>query len=333
MWHSMTLAVRPLGSSGLEISAVGLGTWAIGGGDWAYGWGSQDDRVSLLTMRRAVDAGINWIDTAAVYGLGHSELVVGRFLRDLPSADRPLIFTKCGLLWDERDRHAPFERYVRSLRPASIRCECEASLRRLGVEQIDLYQFHWSDQTGTPIVREGKVRYGGVSNFDVPLLERCAAIRHVDSFQPAFSLIRREVAGAELPWCGAHGTGVLCYSALQSGLLTDSFSQERIGSLAQDDWRRQAAEFQEPLLSPALTLRDALRPIAGRHGVSVSAVAVAWTIAWPGVTGAIVGARAPQQIDGWIDAARLTLTKGDLDEIAAAIAVSGAGAGPSRQPD
>lgn len=281
--------------------------------------------------------GINWIDTAAVYGLGHSEEVVGRLLRELPARERPLVFTKCGLLWDERDRMREARRV---LRPESIRQECDASLRRLGVERIDLYQFHWPDEAGTPLedswqamvrlVEQGKVRAPGVSNFTVPLLERCEAIRHVDSLQPPFSLIRREAAERELPWCGEHETGVIVYSPMQSGLLTDSFMAARVATLAADDWRRRSPQYQPPALGRNLALRDALKPIARRYGTTVSAVAVAWTLAWPGVAGAIVGARTAAQVDGWIGAATLELTGADLDEIAAAIARTGAGIGPAR---
>jgi aryl-alcohol dehydrogenase-like predicted oxidoreductase len=256
-------------------------------------------------MHHAIEAGINWIDTAAVYGLGHSEEVVGQLLRQLPAADRPLVFTKCGLVWNPDDRMAAPRRL---LTPASIRRECEASLRRLGVERIDLYQFHWPDETGTPVedswaamtrlIEEGKVRAAGVSNFDVPLLDRCEAIRHVDSLQPPFSLINRAAAEREIPWCASHDTGVICYSPMQSGLLTDRFTADRVSSLAKDDWRRHASEFQQPNLGRNLALRDALRKIASRHDTSVSAVAIAWTLAWPGVTGAIVGARTPAQVDG-----------------------------------
>src|SRR5437870_9120400 len=268
-------------------------------------------------MRHAVELGINWVDTAAVYGLGHSEELVGRLLRELRPGERPLVFTKCGLVWDEEDPMAEPRRVLTSV---SIRREIEASLRRLGVERIDLYQFHWPDETGTPVedswetmvrlVEEGKVRAAGVSNFDVELLARCEAIRHVDSLQPPFSLIRREAAEREIPWCAEHATGVIVYSPMQSGLLTDGFTAARVAALPPDDWRRRSPEFQQPRLGRNLALRDALQPIARRHDTTVSAVAVAWTLAWPGVTGAIVGARTPAQVDGWIDAATLELTAG-----------------------
>ena len=328
---------RSLGSSGLEITAVGYGAWAIGGGGWSFGWGAQDDKASEDTIRHAIELGVNWVDTAAIYGLGHSEEVVGRALRSMPASERPYVFTKCGLVGDKKN---PMQEPKRVLKPESIRRECEASLRRLGVERIDLYQFHWPDETGTPVedswaemerlIEEGKVRLGGVSNFNVSLLESCESIRHVDSLQPPFSLIRRDVAESEIPWCDAHKTGVICYSPMQSGLLTDRFSAERVATMAADDWRRRSPEFNLPNLERNLALRDALRPIAQRHGTSVSSVAIAWTLSWPGVTAAIVGARSPEQVDGWIDAANLMLTPTDLDEIARAIELTGAGTGPSR---
>lgn len=335
----MSLPTRPLGSSGLQITPVGFGAWAIGGGGWAFSWGPQDDNESIAAMRRALDLGINWIDTAAVYGLGHSEEVVGKLLSDLPASARPLIFTKCGLTWDANN---PMQQAKRILKPKAIRRECEASLRRLGIERIDLYQFHWPDEMGTPIedswaemvklMEEGKVRAAGVSNFTVQLLESCEAIRHVDSLQPLFSMISRGAAEQLLPWCKNHNTGSICYSPMQSGLLTDTFTKARTTKFASDDWRRRAGEFQEPNLSRNLALRDALKPIAARHGVSVSAVSVAWTLCWPGLTGAIVGARTPAQVDGWIKAATLQLTPEDLAEIAAAIAQTQAGSGPVQPP-
>jgi aryl-alcohol dehydrogenase-like predicted oxidoreductase len=337
MANAMKLNKRPLGTSGIEISTVGFGAWAAGGSGWIFSWGPQDDAESVAAIRRAVDLGVNWIDTAAVYGIGHSEEVVGRALREIPAAQRPLVFTKCGVLTDPANPYGPV---TRTIRPDSIRREIEGSLKRLGVERIDLYQFHWPDKTGVPVedswgemvrlIAEGKVRAGGVSNFDVELLERCERIRHVDSLQPPFSMIRREAAADVIPWCAAHGTGVIVYSPMQSGLLTDSFSAERMAKLGEDDWRRKAAEFIEPKLGRNLQLRDALRPIAARHGVSVSAVSAAWTLSWRGVTGAIVGARSAEQVDGWIAAGQLELTPQDLDEIARAIAQTGAGEGPAR---
>jgi len=332
-----TLPTRPLGTTGMQISTVGFGAWAIGGGGWSFGWGPQDDAASVAAIRHAVDRGINWIDTAAIYGIGHSEVVVGNALRALPAGDRPFVFTKCGLIADP-DR--PYEIARRTLDPASIRRECDASLRRLGVDRIDLYQFHWPDPR-TPVedswdamarlVEEGKVRAIGVSNFDAALLERCERVRHVDSLQPPFSMVRRGSAADVIPWCAAHNTGVIVYSPMQAGLLTDTFTAARMATLAADDWRRKAEEFQEPRLGRNLALRDALRPVAARRQTSVAAVAVAWVLAWPGVTGAIVGARSPEQVDGWLGAAHLTLSAPDLDEIAAAIAATGAGDGP-RQP-
>ena len=332
----MQIKKRSLGSSGVEITRVGFGAWAIGGGGWSFGWGPQDDNASIEAMRHAVDLGVNWIDTAAVYGLGHSEEVVGRFLRSLPKSERPFVFTKCGLIPDKRN---PMQEPKRDLRPESIRMECETSLQRLGVERLDLYQFHWPDETGTPVedswgemlrlIDEGKVRLGGVSNFNISLLDRCQSIRHVDSLQPPFSLIRREVAANEIPWCEAHQTGIICYSPMQSGLLTDTFSAERLDKMAKDDWRRRSPEFNSPNLEKNLALRDALMPIARRYETSVSAVAIAWTLSWRGVTAAIVGARSPEQVDGWITAANLQLANTDLEEIESAIERTGAGTGPS----
>jgi aryl-alcohol dehydrogenase-like predicted oxidoreductase len=331
----MELKKRRLGTTDLEITTVGFGAWAIGGGGWAYGWGPQDDAGSIASIRHAISRGVNWIDTAAIYGLGHSEEVVGRALREIPASERPFVFTKCGMIPDPA---RPHDEPARDLRPASIRREVEASLRRLGVERIDLYQFHWPDQAGTPIedswremdrlVDEGKVRAAGVSNFDVALLERAESVRHVDSLQPPFSLVRRDAAADVIPWAKAHETGVIVYSPMQSGLLTDTFSVKRLVSMDDDDWRRRSAQFTEPNLSRNIALRDALRPIAKRHDVTVSAVAVAWTLASPGVTGAIVGARSPEQVDGWIAAGSLDLDASDLAQIAGAIRATAAGSGP-----
>jgi aryl-alcohol dehydrogenase-like predicted oxidoreductase len=247
-----------------------------------------------------------------------------------------MIFTKCGLRWHDD----PMKQPVRVLTPERIRQECEDSLRRLGVDVIDLYQFHWPDQSGTPIeeswgtmkrlVEEGKVRWPGVSNFDVALLEGCEKGRHVQSLQPPFSMIRRDAGADVIPWSKTHGTGVIVYSPMQSGLLTDSFTAERVAQMAEDDWRRRFGEhFREPALQKNLALRDALRPIAERHDTTTAAVAVAWTLAWPGVSGAIVGARLPEQVDGWLPAASLVLDAEDLEDIAQAIERTGAGSGPS----
>jgi aryl-alcohol dehydrogenase-like predicted oxidoreductase len=331
-----TLPTKRLGRSELQITRVGFGAWAVGGDRGVFGWGPQEDDESIAAMHHALERGVNWIDTAAAYGLGHSEEVVGRFLRDVPPGERPYVFTKCGVVSDERDPNAPPKH---SLRPDSIRKECEASLRRLGVERIDLYQFHWPDEVGTPIedswnvmvrlIEAGKVRAGGVSNFDVSLLERCEAIRHVDSLQPPLSLIHRDAADSVIPWCDAHETGVICYSPMQSGILTESFSLERVSRMSPKDWRRRSPEFHSPNLERNVALRDALKPVAERHGVTVSAVAIAWVLACPGVTSAIVGARSPEQVDGWIGAATLSLTDADLNEIGEAITRTGAGHGPA----
>jgi aryl-alcohol dehydrogenase-like predicted oxidoreductase len=320
-----TLSTRPLGRSGVAITVVGFGAWAAGGGGWSFSWGPQDDDESVAAMRHALELGVNWIDTAGVYGLGHSEEVVGRLMRDLPASERPLVFTKCGLQWDDNDR---MMKAKRSLRPESIRKECEDSLRRLGVDRIDLFQFHWPDETGVPVedswaamlelVQAGKVRLAGLSNFEPTLLDRCEAAGHVDSLQVPYSLVRPGIAEREIPWCVAHETGVICYSPMQTGILTDAFSMDRLSRMAPDDWRRNSPDFREPKLSANIALRDALRPIAQRHGTTVSAIAVAWTLATPGVTGAIVGARSAEQVDGWIDAARVRLSEQDLAEIAQA---------------
>jgi aryl-alcohol dehydrogenase-like predicted oxidoreductase len=335
-----TLPLRSLGSSGLMITRVGLGAWAIGGGGWSFGWGPQDDDESIATIRAAVERGVNWVDTAAIYGLGHSEEIVGRAVRALPEGDRPFVFTKCGQV---ADASRPFEPATTTLRPESMRRELDDSLRRLGVERIDLYQIHWPERDGvTPMeeswtemarfVDEGKVRGVGVSNFDVGLLERCRTIRHVDSLQPPFSLIRRDAGDSVIPWCAEHGTGVIVYSPMQNGLLTDRFSRERVESMPDEDWRLRSPNFSEPAISRNLALREALRPIAERHATTVAAVAVAWTLAWDGVTGAIVGGRTPDQIDGWIDAATLELTGEDVADIARGIEETGAGSGPPSPP-
>ncbi|HEY6453492.1 MAG TPA: aldo/keto reductase [Steroidobacteraceae bacterium] len=332
------LPTRRLGTTDMHITRVGFGAWAIGGPDWAIGWGRQSDTESIAAIRHAIGLGVNWIDTAAIYGLGHSEEIVGRALQHIPTGERPLVFTKCGLVWDERRRMAP-PRQVGAAQ--SIRSELDASLRRLGVERIDLYQMHWPAEDGTTLPeywqtmldlkRAGKVRAIGLSNHGAPLLAQAEAIGHLDTLQPPFSAIRRH-AVAELDWSLAHRTGVIVYSPMQSGLLTGTFSVERAGSLPPNDWRSRNAEFVGEKLARNLALAQALEPVAARHGTSVAAVAVAWTLAWPAITGAIVGARSPGQVDGWIAAARLELTQADLQEIARAIESTGAGSGPALPP-
>ena len=330
--------LRPLGTTGMDITRVGFGAWAIGGAGWAFAWGAQDDDESVAAIRHAAERGINWIDTAAVYGNGHSEEVVARALREMPERERPYVFTKCGLVWDETN---PLVQAKRAGAAASLRRELEASLRRLGVERIDLYQMHWPAEDGTPIEEywrtlldlkeEGKVRAVGLSNHKVELLEKAEPIGHVDTLQPPFSAIRRDAAEVLLPWCAAHRTGVIVYSPMQAGLLSGGFSAERAAALPADDWRSRSPEFQGEKLQRNLALAAALRPIADRHHTTVAAVAIAWTLAWPGVTGAIVGARRPAQIDGWIEAARLELGDADMDEIAAVLERTGAGTGPTRR--
>jgi aryl-alcohol dehydrogenase-like predicted oxidoreductase len=330
-----TLPTRALGTTGMAITRVGFGAWAIGGGGWAFAWGPQDDEESIAAMRHAVERGVNWIDTAAVYGLGHSEELVGRLLRDYPASDRPFVFTKCGLVWNEQDRLA---QALRIGEPASLRREVEQSLTRLGVEQIDIYQMHWPAEDGTRVEvywqtlvdlkKEGKVRAVGLSNHTVDRLEAAERLGHVDTLQPPFSPIRRDALAAELPWCRAHNTGVIVYSPMQSGLLTGSFTEARAAALGKDDWRSRSPEFQRPRLQNNLALAATLEPIAARHGTTVGAIAVAWTLAVPGVTGAIVGARSPKQVDGWIAAGTIALTPADLSEIAGAIEQTGAGTGP-----
>ncbi|GAA2153314.1 aldo/keto reductase [Actinomadura napierensis] len=342
---------RPLGSTGMDITAVGFGSWAVSGPGWRFGWGATDDAESVAAIRHAVGSGVNWIDTAAVYGLGHSEELVGKAVADLPEADRPFVFTKAGLVWDPADPQAAPRRVMR---PDSVRREVEDSLRRLGVERIDLYQVHYPDTgesleyagggfgavspNATPLEEywqvmadlkaEGKVRAIGLSNHSPDLLERAERVAHVDAVQPPFSAINRSAA-REIAWAREHGTGVIVYSPLQSGLLTGAFSAERAAALPADDWRAAHSDFTTGL--PAnLRLADALRPIAERRGVTVAEVAIAWTLAWPGVTGAIVGARKAEQVDGWIGAGSVELSPAYLEEIAGAITASGAGSGPAR---
>jgi aryl-alcohol dehydrogenase-like predicted oxidoreductase len=336
--QAKTPPLRPLGRTGMNVTRAGFGAWAIGGAGWSFGWGAQDDAASVAAIRHALDRGINWIDTAAVYGLGHSEEIVHRALAEIPADRRPYVFTKCGLVWDEANRTAMPKRIGAA---ASLKREVENSLRRLGVERIDLYQMHWPAEDGTPIEtywqtlldlkREGKVRAVGLSNHSVAQLEKAEALGHVDTLQPPFSAINRSAA-TELAWCAGHQTGVIVYSPMQSGLLTGAFDARRAQSLPADDWRSRSAEFTGEGLQRNLKLAAALKPVADKHGTSVAAVAVAWTLAWPGVTSAIVGARSPAQVDGWIDALSLELSAEDVDTIGRAIESTGAGRGPAYPP-
>jgi aryl-alcohol dehydrogenase-like predicted oxidoreductase len=329
---------RRLGETGPELTTVGFGAWAIGG-PWRFGWGEVDDDDSVAAVRHAIELGVNWVDTAAVYGLGHSEEVVGRALAPYRAGEDVFVFTKCGRRWEGR----PDGVIENDLRPESIREECDSSLRRLGLERIDLYQAHWPDwMTGTlledswgtfaELADEGKVRWIGVSNFDEELLARCEAVRHVDSVQPPLSLLARGAGKTVIPWAAKHGAGVICYSPMASGLLTGAFDHERLASLGADDWRRMADAFQEPFVSQSLALVDRLRPIAADLGTTLAALAVAWVLAQQGVSGAIVGARAPRHVDGWVGASDLALDDGVLREIDEAIAETGAGSDVAPAP-
>lgn len=313
---------RKLGYTDLYLTTIGLGTWAIGGGGWAYGWGPQDDAESLKTIHRALDLGINWIDTAAVYGLGHAEEVIGQAIAG--RRDEVIIATKCGLVWDEGST-TPYGR----LSAQSVRREVEASLRRLNIEVIDLYQIHWPDPeeeieeawaTIADLIREGKVRYGGVSNFNVEQLKRVQAIHPVASLQPPYSMLRREIEAEILPFCAANDIGVIVYSPMASGLLTGHFSRERLAALPDDDWRKRSSHFQEPQLSANLALVERLQPIAHRAGRTIAQLAIAWTLRRPEVTAAIVGARRPSQIEETIAAADWLLSSENLAEIEALLA-------------
>ncbi len=310
------MQTRTLGWTGLKLSTIGLGTWAMGGGNWKFSWGPQDDAESIRTIHRAIDLGVNWIDTAPVYGLGHSEEVVGRALQGLKS--RPLVATKCGRCWDERGE--PFSRLKRD----SIRAEAEASLRRLGVDVIDLYQIHWpapeediEEAWGAiaELVKAGKVRYAGVSNFSVAQLKRIQPIHPVASLQPPYSLLRRDVESELLPYCAQQQIGVIVYSPMQKGLLTGKLTRERVQQWPADDHRRHDPMFQEPQLSANLRFVEGLRAIASRRGRSVAELAIAWVLRRPEVTAAIVGARAPAQIEQTAAAGDWELSADDLAQI------------------
>jgi len=324
-----------LGRTDMDVTRVGFGSWAVGGDDWAVGWGHQEDTDSIAAIRHAVRVGVNWIDTAAVYGLGHSEEVVAEALAEIAPSERPLVFTKCGLTWGE-DRAASPNRVGTA---ASLRRELEQSLQRLRIERIDLYQMHRTPTDGTALdeywgtllamKREGKVRAVGLSNHGMAQLDTAERLGHVDTLQPPFSAIRRGVATAELPWCHEHGTGVIVYNPMQAGLLTGAFTAERSAALPKDDWRSRSPDFTGDGLARNLQVAAALRPVAEKHGVSQAAASVAWTLAWPGVTGAIVGARTAEQVDGWVAAGALTLDADDMAALGQVIAASGAGEGPA----
>jgi aryl-alcohol dehydrogenase-like predicted oxidoreductase len=312
------MKTRKLGNSDLNITRIGFGAWALGGADWQFGWGHQDDADSIAAIHRALELGFNWIDTAAVYGLGHSEEVVAKALERWPGP-RPYIFTKCGRFWSKKRGMGT------SLKAASIRKECECSLRRLRIDTIDLYQIHWpaadpaeTDEGWTELAnlqKQGKVRWIGVSNFNVGQLRRAGAIAPITSLQPPYSLIRRDIESEILPYCQQAGIGIIVYSPMASGLLTGAMTRERIAALPPEDWRTRSAEFKEPKLSRNLAVADRLRSVAKRHGCSPGEIAIAWTLRHPAVTAAIVGARNVKQVDGVVRGADLRLTAAEIAQI------------------
>lgn len=317
--------LRTLGNSDLAITPVGLGTWAIGG-KGPTSWGPQKDKDSIAAIRRALELGINWIDTAPIYGLGHAEKVVAKALKGLSTAERPFVFTKCGLVWDRK------RQVSHCLKPQTVRDEIEQSLKRLKVDVLDLVQIHWPAlpkgapspdieaawETLDTLVHQGKIRHIGVSNFDESQLLRIGAIEPVTSNQPPYSMLMREAEEGPLPYCKDAGIGVLVYSPMHSGLLTDKTTRAWIDGLPNDDWRKtKCLAFRDPLLSQVLELVDLLRAIGARHGRTVCDVAVAWTLANPAVTGAIVGARRPDQLDGFLGAMEFRLADDELAEIRA----------------
>jgi aryl-alcohol dehydrogenase-like predicted oxidoreductase len=312
------MTTKQLGNSDMFITPVGYGSWAIGGGGWQFAWGQQNDDDSVAAIHRALELGVNWIDTAAVYGLGHSEEIVARALASW-SGPRPYVFTKCGLRWDAQGQTHEV------LKAASIQQECEDSLRRLKVDTIDLYQIHWPVDdtkeleegwsTMAKLQREGKVRWIGVSNFDVAQMERALAIAPITSLQPRYSLLHPDVESEILPFCLGAGIGVIVYSPMASGLLTGAMTRERISTLPEDDWRKHHPDFNEPGLSANLALVEKLRAIGQRHNSSPGAVAVAWTLHNPAVTAAIVGARKPEQVNDMVAAAETRLTESEIKEV------------------
>ncbi|HTZ90508.1 MAG TPA: aldo/keto reductase [Alloacidobacterium sp.] len=310
------LETRQLGNSDMHLTRIGYGAWAIGGGNWEFAWGAQDDNESVSTIERALDSGINWIDTAAIYGLGHSEEVVAKALKNSPH--KPYIFTKCSMRW------FPDRQIYRSLKAGSLQEEIEDSLRRLRVDAIDLYQIHWPNpedeieegwETLTRFKEQGKVRYIGVSNFNVAQMKRVQKIAPITSLQPPYSLLNRNVEAEILPFCQQNNIGVINYSPMVSGLLTGKMTAERIQNLPGDDWRKRSANFTEPKLSQNLKLVELLREIGKAHNVEPGVVAIAWTLRHPAITAAIVGARRPDQIDGILPAAGVRLSHAEIARI------------------
>jgi len=310
---------KRLGNSDMKLTPIGFGAWAIGGGDWQFAWGPQDDNDSIAAIHKALDLGINWIDTAAVYGLGHSEEVVARALKT--ASQKPYVFTKCGLVWNEK------REVVNDLK--QVRRECEDSLRRLGVEGIDLYQMHWpkpdeeiEEAWGVmaDLRREGKVRWIGVSNFSVSQMERVMKIAPITSNQPPYSMLNRAIEAEVLPFCQKNGVGVINYAPMHSGLLTGAMTKERVANFPKDDFRRNAKNYQEPLLSRNLAVADFIGEIGKRHGVSAGVIAIAWTLHHPAVTAAIVGGRNAKQVEGVIPAATFRLSEEEFAEIQAYLA-------------
>ena len=310
---------KTLGNSDMRLTPIGFGAWAIGGGDWQFAWGPQDDNDSIAAIHKALDLGINWIDTAAVYGLGHSEEVVARALKT--ASQKPYVFTKCGLVWGEK------REVVNDLK--QVRRECEDSLRRLGVEAIDLYQMHWpkpdeeiEEAWGVmaDLRREGKVRWIGVSNFSVSQMERAMKIAPITSNQPPYSMLNRAIEAEVLPFCQKNGVGVINYAPMHSGLLTGAMTKERVTNFPKDDFRRNAKNYQEPLLSRNLAVADFIGEIGKRHGVSAGVIAIAWTLHHPAVTAAIVGGRNAKQVEGVIPAATFRLSEKEFAEIQAYLA-------------
>jgi aryl-alcohol dehydrogenase-like predicted oxidoreductase len=320
------METRKLGNSDLKITPVGFGAWALGGAGWEFAWGAQDDADSISAIHRALELGVNWIDTAAVYGLGHSEEVVARALKDW-RGPRPYVSTKCVLRWDEKGKISQV------FSADSIRRECQDSLRRLQVETIDLYQIHWPPADSGPALeeawqtlaafkKEGKVRWIGVSNFNVEQLERAGKIAPVTSLQPPYSLIRRKIENEILPFCEKYGIGVIVYAPMASGLLTGAMTRERAAALPPDDFRSRNPEFSEPRLTKNLAFVERLRQVGARHGRSPGEVAVAWTLSHPAVTGAIVGARNAKQAEGVMRAGELKLSREEIAEIEGAAAAA-----------